>query len=470
MDKEKTQAFVDENYEKLFVEPLMEFVKIDNLSPAYDKEYFTNGKNEKAIELVKAYAEEQKIDGLSFEVFSEPNKPAIVTIVVEGQGSQNLMLYGHLDKQPHMEGWDEGLGPCNPVIKNGLLDGRGSSDDGYAPFAALLAIKNVQLQGGKLPRICLVLETEEESGSPNLLYLMDKIKDRTGAPDICICMDSGACDVESLWLTSSLRGVLMGDLKVEVLQPNKGAHSGLAGGVIPESFRIAQQLLNRLEDLETKIVNDAFQVDIPDYKREEAKEIAESQGNAIYEDFSWAEGVQPLSKDNIAEMYLNNVWRAQLSITGASGLPDCSIAGNVLRPSTTLRFSIRLPPPLDASKIADVAVDILTKDPPFGAKVSVSNSHAGGGWLAKQPAPWVKEALDVASNDFYGKPCRSYGVGGSIPFLGELGKKFPDAQILAIGVLASSSNAHNPNENIDLEYTKKLICSLSHIVAAAGAH
>ena len=239
MDKAKTQAYVDENYEKLFVEPLMDFIKIDNLSPAYDKEYYTNGKNEKAIALVKAYAEEQKIEGLSVEVFSEPNKPAIVTIVIEGQSKTNVMLYGHIDKQPHMEGWDEGLAATVPVIKDGLLYGRGSSDDGYAPFAALLAIKNVQVQGGKLPRICILLETEEESGSPNLLYLMDKIKDRTGAPDICICMDSGACDFDSLWLTSSLRGVCMGDLKVEVLQPNKGAHSGLAGGIVPESFRIA---------------------------------------------------------------------------------------------------------------------------------------------------------------------------------------------------------------------------------------
>ena len=225
-------------------------------------------------------------------------------------------------------------------------------------------------------------------------------------------------------------------------------------------------MLNRLEDLETKTVVDAFQVEIPDYKREEAKEIAESQGDKIYTDFAWAEGTQPLSKDNLAEMYLNNAWRAQLSITGASGLPDCSIAGNVLRPSTTFRFSIRLPPALDATKIGDVTLDLLTKDPPLGAKVTVSNWHAGGGWLAKQPHAWVKDALDNASTTFFGKPCRSYGLGGSIPFLGELAKMFPEAQILAIGVLASSSNAHNPNENLDLAYTKKLICALSHLVAS----
>jgi acetylornithine deacetylase/succinyl-diaminopimelate desuccinylase-like protein len=79
--------------------------------------------------------------------------------------TKNVMLYGHLDKQPHGEGWDEGLSATDPVRKGDLMYGRGSSDDGYSSFAAMLAIKNIQEQNLPHPRFCLVLETEEESGS-----------------------------------------------------------------------------------------------------------------------------------------------------------------------------------------------------------------------------------------------------------------------------------------------------------------
>ena len=156
------------------------------------------------------------------------------------------MLYGHLDKQPWMEGWDEGLGPITPVIRGEYLYGRGGADDGYSAFSCMLAIKNLQLQGVKLPRCALVLETEEESGSPNLLRLLDVAKDFIGAPDFMFCMDSGAFDYNQLWCTSSLRGINIVELKVEF--GKSGYHSGEVGGIIPETFRIMRNLLDRVDN------------------------------------------------------------------------------------------------------------------------------------------------------------------------------------------------------------------------------
>jgi acetylornithine deacetylase/succinyl-diaminopimelate desuccinylase-like protein len=125
------------------------------------------------------------------------------------------MLYGHLDKQPYGEGWE--TNPTDPVIKGDLLYGRGVSDDGYAPFSTMLGVKAAQELGINLPRICLVLETEEESGSPNLITLLKLAKEAIGTPDALFCLDSGAFDYESLWITSSLRGICIIDLTVRLL-------------------------------------------------------------------------------------------------------------------------------------------------------------------------------------------------------------------------------------------------------------
>jgi acetylornithine deacetylase/succinyl-diaminopimelate desuccinylase-like protein len=122
--------------------------------------------------------------------------PLIVYIVEKSEGASDteIMFYGHLDKQPWMEGWLEGLGPTTPVIRGDYLYGRGGGDDGYSPFSTMLAIKNAQLQRIPHPRCALVLETEEESGSPNLIGLLNIAKDFIGNPDYLFCLDSGAFD------------------------------------------------------------------------------------------------------------------------------------------------------------------------------------------------------------------------------------------------------------------------------------
>jgi acetylornithine deacetylase/succinyl-diaminopimelate desuccinylase-like protein len=382
--------------------------------------------------------------------------------------TKNVMLYGHLDKQPWMEGWDEGLGPCDPVIRGEYLYGRGGADDGYSPFSCMLAIKNLQLQGVKTPRCALVLETEEESGSPNLLRLLDCAKDFIGAPDFCFCMDSGAFDYNQLWCTSSLRGINIVELTVEF--GKSGYHSGEVGGIIPETFRIIRDLLNRIDDPKTGRVVDDFQVEIPQWAKEEAQFMANLSGAEMHTKYDYHEGAKPMDCDNLPEMYLNNTWRSNLSITGAAGLPDTSIAGNVVRASTSVKLSLRLPPSAKPAETEAKLIEILSKDVPYNAKVTVKGGHAGQGWCMKDQPAWLSSCIKKAGSDFFdGKDAGTYGMGGSIPFLAELDRMYPNTFILALGLIGPKANAHAPNECINLTYAKKLTKALSHLIAEVGA-
>ena len=366
MDTEKTRKYIDENFDKYFIEPLSDFVKIPNLTPSFDPEFNSNGLIEQAIDHVKTYAESLNIEGLEFHVHNEPDKAPMAVIVYPGNGKSNIMIYGHLDKQPHMEGWTEGTGPLSAKIIGDKLYGRGSTDDGYVSFAALFAIKNAIDQGQELPRIAIVLEAEEESGSVNLVYLLEKCHEWIQKPDICLCCDSGALDYSTLWLTSSLRGGVGINMKVSIAED--ASHSGMAGGAVPETFRIANNLIDRIEDPNTKRM-EKLEVEIEDRFHEEAKEIVALVGDDLYKEFRFLEGTKPMNVDNLTEMYLNINWRPALAITGADGLPPLSKAGNVVRASTSLRLKIRLPPTLDEKKAAEDLVKILSEDVPFGAKV-----------------------------------------------------------------------------------------------------
>ena len=343
--------------------------------------------------------------------------------------------------------------------------GRGASDDGYAPFSCMLAVKACQEQGVALPRICLVLETEEESGSPNLVALLQIAKESIGTPDACFCMDSGAFDYEQLWITSSLRGICILDVNIQI--GINGYHSGEVGGIVPETFRVLRMLLDRLDDPKTGKVIEALHVELPEWKKKEAEFMAGLAGDQLCKKYAVVDGAK-YNNEDIVQMYLDNVWNPNMSITGADGLPPIAMAGNVVRASTGARISMRLPPSMDPKKAEAIMKETLTKDPPYGAKITINGGHAGSGWCMKELHPWLDQAIKDAGQEFYGKPSGSYGMGGSIPFLSELEKMYPETQIVAFGLLGPNANAHGPNEMIHLPYAKKLTCSLAHVMAAAG--
>jgi len=391
----------------------------------------------------------------------------VFEIPARGAASGTVLMYGHLDKQPEMVGWREGFGPWVPVMEEGRLYGRGGADDGYAVFASLAAVLALHAQGAPHARIVGLIECCEESGSYDLPAYLEALAPRMGKVDFVIGLDSGCGNYEQLWVTTSLRGLAAGTLSVEVL--GEGVHSGDASGVVPSSFRIARILLDRLEDAGDGHIKPAyFHCDIPAERVEQAKAAGTILGDTVYRKFPFVGGAQPMVSE-FGDAILNRTWRPFLSVVGADGMPAIKDAGNVLRPRTALKLSLRLPPLVDAQRAIDAMKHLLERDPPHGASVHFEADQAASGWSAPPTASWLKHALDAASRTHYGKPAAMMGEGGTIPFMGMLGKHFPDAQFLITGVLGPKSNAHGPNEFLHVPYAKKLTaCVAEVLVAHAG--
>jgi acetylornithine deacetylase/succinyl-diaminopimelate desuccinylase-like protein len=418
---------------------------------------------DQAVELIERWCRAREIEGLSVEVVRLEGRTPVIYMEIPGASDDTVLLYGHLDKQPEMVGWADDLGPWKPVRKGDKLYGRGGADDGYAAFASLTAIEALQRQQVPHARCVVLIEACEESGSFDLPFYIEALADRIGEPSLVVCLDSGCGDYERLWSTTSLRGIVNGTLRVELL--TEGVHSGDAGGVVPSSFRVARELLARVEDAATgEIRLRQLHVDIPRARRDQAASAAEVLGERVWKKFPFADGVRAVA-GGPAELVLNRTWRPALEVTGAGGLPAIERAGNVLRPFTTLKLSLRVPPRSDAAAAARVLKHALESDPPYGARVEFHADEPGQGWDAPPLAPWLVRAVDRASLHAFGAPAAYMGEGGSIPFMGMLGDRFPEAQFLITGVLGPRSNAHGPNEFLHIPTAKRLTACIAQVLA-----
>lgn len=463
MDSKRTLSFVELFWDDKILPAIQKYIEVPNLSPLFDPEWETNGHLANAVNLVREWIEAQNVRGAKVEVLSDPGHTPLLFIEVEGTSPGTVLLYGHLDKQPHMSGWEEGLGPTTPVIRDGKLYGRGGADDGYAAFACIGAIKALQEQNAEHARLVVIIECSEESGSYDLPHYIQTLAPRIGTPDLVICLDSGCGNYDQLWLTTSLRGSVVGNLTVEVL--TEGVHSGDASGIVPSSVRILRQLLDRLEDSKTgRLKPKSLYVKVPAQRMKDLRGAAKVIGHELISHFPWSGRTQPVVND-VKELLLNRTWRPTVSYTGQEGLPDLVIGGNVLRPYTSLKLSIRVPPTLDAAAAEKLISETLTADPPYGATVRWSAEKSGTGWQAPEMAKWLQKSVNAASKAFFGRPAMSFGEGGSIPFMGMLGEKFPDAQFVITGVLGPKSNAHGPNEFLHLGMAKRLTASMARVIA-----
>ena len=468
-DTDQVEAFVRRQWDESIVPELIEYIRIPNRSPSFDADWAAAGHMDRAVELVAGWCSRTgttQIDGLKVEVVRLEGRTPLIFMEAPGADDADdcVLLYGHLDKQPEMIGWAQGLAPWEPVLRDGRLYGRGGADDGYAAFASLTAI--AALRRAAIPhRRCVVLiEASEESGSPDLPAYIDALADRIERPDLVVCLDSGCGNYDQLWCTTSLRGLVSGDLAVTVL--DEGVHSGDAGGIVPSSFRIARSLLDRIEDASTGAVRPpGFHAEIPPGRRRQAAVAAAALGEGTYTKFPFAAATTPTSRDT-TELVLNRTWRPALEITGAAGLPPLAEAGNVLRPATALKLSLRVPPGVSAAKATVELGEILEADPPHGARVRFEAEQDADGWDAPALAGWLERAAEDASREFFGREAVYMGEGGSIPFMGMLGERFPQAQFFITGVLGPGSNAHGPNEFLDIETGKRLTCCVARIIQA----
>jgi acetylornithine deacetylase/succinyl-diaminopimelate desuccinylase-like protein len=463
IDHDRTRTFVQRAWDEQIIPALTEYIRIPAKSPMYDKAWAEHGHIDRAVALITDWAGRRKIEGLEIDVIRLEGRTPLILMEAPGASGETVLLYGHCDKQPEMVGWAADGGPWVPVRRGDRLYGRGAGDDGYAAFAALTAIEALQSQGVPHARCVVLIEASEESGSPDLPAYVDALAERI-RPDLVVCLDSGCGDYEHLWTTTSLRGVLSGTLTVEVL--GEGVHSGQASGIVPSSFRILRQLLDRLEDHRTgEILIRECHVEIPPGRLAEVRAVAAVLGEDVWRRFPYAAGTRPMTTDPV-EALLNNTWRPALAVTGADGMPPVADAGNVLLPKTSLKLSLRLPPRADAALAGRRVKEVLEADPPYGARVTFSTGeHPSRGWDAPVMADWLRDSVRRASEAHFGAPPMFDGLGGSIPFMSMLGERFPQAQFLVTGVMGPGSNAHGPNEFIDLPTGVKVTACVAQVLA-----
>ena len=475
-----TQALthVSQAWDGDIVQRLSDYIAIPAKSPMFDADWLAHGYLETVVRNTAQWIEAQKLDGLTLEVVRLPGRTPVIFFEVAatrsvqaGVSEQTVLMYGHLDKQPEFSGWRKDLGPWTPKYEDGKLYGRGGADDGYAAYAAIAAIAALKDQKVTHPRILGLIETCEESGSYDLLPYVDALRTRLGDVGLVVCLDSGAGNYDQLWLTNSLRGMASGVLRVDVL--SEGVHSGDASGVVPSSFRVLRQVLDRLEDSATgRLLPGIFHCDVPPERLAQARATADILGDEVYKRFPWAhydcggatQSVLPTTTDPLQAL-LNRTWMPTLSVTGAEGFPAMKDAGHVLRPFTAFKLSLRLPPLVEASKAVQTLKTLLEDNAPYQAKVTFESSGGATGWNAPDTAPWFEQALNEASQAHFGAGCGYIGQGGTIPLMNMLSRGFPKAQMMVCGVLGPKSNAHGPNEFLHVPYAKKLTAAVAQVIA-----
>ena len=473
---------VSQAWDTDLVGQLTNYIAIPAKSPMFDADWAQHGLIEKVVQNAFEWVQAQKVAGLTLEIIRLPGRTPVLFFEVaastgnsnQALSSQTVLMYGHLDKQPEFTGWRADLGPWSPKYEDGKLYGRGGADDGYAIYAAITAIQALKTQQAAHPRIVGLVETCEESGSYDLLPYIDALRKRLGDVGLVICLDSGAGNYDQLWMTNSLRGNVTGVLKVEVL--TEGVHSGDASGLVPSSFRILRHLLDRLEDSASgRLLPASFHCEVPADRLAQAKATADILGEALYKRFPWAHAdcggssqtMLPTTSDPLQAL-LARTWTPTLSVTGADGLPELKNAGNVLRPYTAFKLSLRLPPLIDAASAVAKLKTLLEDNAPYQAKVTFEGGAGATGWNAPNTAPWFEQALQRASQDYFGAPCGYIGQGGTIPLMNMLSTGFPKAQMMVCGVLGPKSNAHGPNEFLHVTYAKKLTAAVAQVIAAAA--
>ncbi|HTX06110.1 MAG TPA: M20/M25/M40 family metallo-hydrolase [Steroidobacteraceae bacterium] len=463
MDLERLRAAIATPWRSSIVERLTAYVRIPNKSPMFDPAWEANGHMNAAVQLMADWCRAQPVPGMRVEVRRLSGRTPLLLIDVPGELAGSVLLYGHLDKQPEFTGWHPGLGPWAPVLREGKLYGRGAADDGYAVFSSLTAIAALKAQQVALPRCVILIEASEESGSIDLPAHLEALGDAIGDPSLVVCLDAECGNYDRVWCTTSLRGNLVGLLHVRVLE--EGVHSGMASGIAPTPFRILEQLLARLESpINGALMLDALSVPIPKDRRTQIEAAARVLGESVAGKLPWSSGVRPVSNDPV-ELLINSTWKATLAVTGADGMPPTISAGNVLLPSLTLKLSLRLPPTCDPARATRAVKEALEHNPPYGAQVRFESPAATAGWNAPAFAPWLEESITRASRRIFGPEAVHVGCGGTIPFMGMLGERFPRTQFFITGVLGPHSNAHGPNEFLHLDYAEKLTACVSLVLA-----
>ena len=459
---------------------LSRYIEFKALSPDFDtdesgKEKWTSRRSlERTANFLAQWARTQipHIPGLTVQVHRLRGKTPLIFMEIPGFGvpedAPGVLHYGHYDKQPADEPWREGLSPWKAVREGDKIYGRGGADDGYSIFASLGSIRLAVEQGAPRPRTVVLIEGSEESGSPHLAAHVKALRHRIGKIELVVCLDSGCGDFERLWLTTSLRGMVKGDLTAAVLE--ESIHSGSATPVAIDSGFVAMKHYLRLLDDQGNIKQTLglHQPVLEEHQRTIA-ESADIIGRALEYEFKWVPGAGPNPMLSVTELLTRRNWWPTATWIGVGGVPESGKAGSKVRTHTTLTISLRVPPSGSAAALAGKVQQVLEANPIGRARVTFEVKQAADGWVAPPLEPWLERELHCASKAFYGNPMMRMGEGGTIPFMGMLEKELGGKlQFVIVGLLSPDAGAHAPNEYLHVPMVERLTASVAWITAAYG--
>jgi acetylornithine deacetylase/succinyl-diaminopimelate desuccinylase-like protein len=445
-------------------EGLKSFIRVPNVSPEYDPDFLTNGLIHQAVDCVKTWIEAQGIPGLTTTVFADPGREPLLYVAIPGTSSSAppVLAYGHLDKMPPLDdaGWTPGLSARDAVIRDGKIYGRGANDDGYNAFLVISALKYLQSKSLPYPKVTMLFETGEESGGEEIERYLDELRPKIGDAGVILVLDGEAQDYKTVWGCTSLRGIVNGLLTVKHLAAP--CHSGMATGLVPSTFRIARILLSRIEDAATGeiLVKEAHVPEIPAHRIAQCKLIADQLGEGSHAIVSPLPGARLVADDN-AQLLVNKAWKPGLAVTGCDGIPSIQDGSNVIRTTTALKLSLRIPPGVESEKVGAVLKAVLEADPPYGAQVTYQVLGVGNGWWGPNMTGRVDEGIRAATKAIFDSAPLYYGEGGSIPLCNKFQALWPEAQVLVSGCAGTDSNPHGYDESLNLTYTQKFCTFLA---------
>ncbi|MDR2996895.1 MAG: dipeptidase [Microbacterium sp.] len=367
----------------------------------------------------------------------EMGQPAVLATKKARNGRPTILLYAHHDVQPH---GDEALWetpPFEPTVRDGRLYGRGAADDKagiMSHIASLRAVSEVLGDDFDLG-VSMFIEGEEEYGSRSFAQFLSDNADALRA-DAIVVADSGNWDQRTPGLTVTLRGNARFTLKIRTLE--HASHSGMFGGAVPDAMMAAVTLLATLWDADGAVAVDGLQA-------RDAATPAYGE-DTLRDETGLLPGVSPIGRDEI----LSRIWnKPSVTITGIDAT-SVEAASNTLLPEISVVISSRVAPGQRAKDAYDALEAHLRAHAPFGAELTFSDVDLGDGFLV-DTAGWAVELTRGAMADGYGVAPVDLGVGGSIPFIADLVREFPGAQILVTGVEDPHSRAHSPNESLHLD-------------------
>lgn len=469
MDKKSFEKYIEKMFTYNILPNLMDFIRIPNLSPAYDYNWKTNGLLLKAANLIISYAKSLNIKNAEINLIQDKGYTPLIFIDIPSSrenDNRTVLFYAHFDKQPYGTGWDEDKEPTKPVIINGRLYGRGSADDGYASFSILTAIKACQEHNCPMPRICIIFEGAEESTDEDLTYYFDKLLPIIGENVIAfIPLDSGCSDYERLWITNSLRGVVDFDIKITSL--DNDCHFGPeASGRVAENLFLLRKALDGVVDTTTGeiLIDEFFVKEIPTSIEKEMDKEIEIVGDKFFDDIPLYDGVKPLKSD-VKEAMINNRWKPSISILGVDNCPKIEDNGFGVSKSINVRLSMRLPPGINGNNAMNALKKVINNNSYFSAKFEFGYMSLAEGWCLSDISERTKNVLNKASLEYFGKEIVFKGAGGSIPFITYFQTKYPKADVICTGILGADSFEHGPNENLNIEACKKMILILCYFLS-----